>query len=176
MRCPRAGRYGPSPGGLGISLPALGPVREVLTGLGQAGAGNARGGACETRPGWRSIGSQAPAKSQEAWPGLSLGDQLSPWREPRWNAGRRARSAERAPQRRLRRLSASAGVPLPFLFSFCRSVGRRDKQSPERWETGAEVQELAGRIKKSRRGNDELFSPLPACGERSDCQRSEQAG
>jgi len=39
------------------------------------------------------------------------------WREPRWNAGRRARDASRAPQRKLRRMVLSVfGVPLPFLF------------------------------------------------------------
>jgi hypothetical protein len=38
VRCPRAGGYGPFPGGLGIILPALGPAREVLhwTGTGAA--------------------------------------------------------------------------------------------------------------------------------------------
>ena len=44
---PAGGSYAPFPGGLGINLPALGPVREVLAGLGQvfffSGAGNARG-------------------------------------------------------------------------------------------------------------------------------------
>ena len=38
VRCPRAGGYGPFPGGLGIIPPALGPAREVLhwTGTGAA--------------------------------------------------------------------------------------------------------------------------------------------
>jgi hypothetical protein len=43
---------------------------------------------------------------------LSLGDQLSPWREPQWNAGRRARPAGRAPH------LASAAVTTR-LSAFC---------------------------------------------------------
>ena len=59
-------------------LPVLRPVREVLTGLGQVIAGNARS-----------------AASQEAWPELRLGRRKSPWREPRWNADRRAGTVAR---------------------------------------------------------------------------------
>ncbi len=64
------------------------------------------------RPGWRSIGSQAPAESQEAWLELRLGDEQSPWQEPQWNAGRRARPAGRAPH------LASAAAKLR-LSAFC---------------------------------------------------------
>jgi len=49
--CGTRGRaYHLPPGGSGIILPALGPAREVLTGLGQAGADNARGDARGLRP------------------------------------------------------------------------------------------------------------------------------
>src|ERR1700691_5944659 len=58
VRCPRAGRYGLLPGGLGIILPALRPAREVLhwTGTG-FGAGimpaeTARG---LSPPGWGEL-------------------------------------------------------------------------------------------------------------------------
>jgi hypothetical protein len=46
---------------------------------------------------------------------LSLGDQLSPWPEPQWDAERRARSAERAPRPQgAGDDDASLGVPLPL--------------------------------------------------------------
>ena len=44
----------PFPGGLGISLPALGPAREVLAASGAAGTGGVKPaafGACPVKPG-----------------------------------------------------------------------------------------------------------------------------
>jgi len=44
----------------------------------------------------RPYRTKRPGLSPEAWPGAeSLGNQLSPWQEPRWDAERRARSARR---------------------------------------------------------------------------------
>jgi hypothetical protein len=53
-------------------------------------------------------------------PTLSLRDEQSHWREPRWNAGRRARLARRAPRREVRRFRnsvfrRSASFFLPWL-------------------------------------------------------------
>ena len=80
VRCPRAGPHQPrSRAASGISLPALRPACEVLHWTGTGGAGNAR------------LLRDRTFTSQEAWPELSLGDDDSLWREPWWNAGRRAR-------------------------------------------------------------------------------------
>ena len=96
-------------------LPALRPAREVHR--------CDRGGALRLSP-------QLHVPSREAWPEAEPSGRKSRWREPRWNAGRRARpQAEggasrltpwRVPHAACVRESnpASAGVPLPFIFSF----------------------------------------------------------
>ncbi len=130
------------------------------------------------RPGWRSIGSQAPAESQEAWLKLRLGDEQSPWREPQWNAGRRARPAGRAPHLASAELRlAPFGVLLPFLsfvlsfvFGF-RAAPDRDGSGPPlpgSSDKGRECGEVfgtgvlnsSGANQKTHRENENLF-PLP---------------
>jgi hypothetical protein len=81
-------------GGADISLPALRPAREVLAATG-AGAGG------------RPPPLLAP-RSAKPGPTLNLGMRHSLGREPRWNAGRRARPAGREPHRRMRRLEIRA--------------------------------------------------------------------
>jgi hypothetical protein len=53
----------------------------------------------------------------------SLGDQLSLWQEPQWNADRRARFAKRALRRRVQQLTTrlSAFCFLVFFRSFVRA-------------------------------------------------------
>ncbi len=66
------------------------------------------------------------AASQEAWPEPRLGRRKSPWREPWWNAGRRAGALRPSP-RRFRCggfCNTLAGVPLPFLQTVRRREGR----------------------------------------------------
>jgi len=142
-RCPRAGGYGPSPGGSGIMSAALRPAREVLTGLGQAKAGNAR-----------------QTTSQEAWPELRLGVTFkSPWREPRWN-GRQASAPRKAePQPDGAEVVAQR---LPAFASFCSGTkGRRQRSAPSHGEgTGFfENGETATRAQIAPRERDRLSAP-----------------
>ena len=107
MRCPRAGLHHlRSRAASGISLPPP-PYPPPQAGEGREGvargasldwdrffgAGNTRcNGARSPPPGWGGrTGSSAPAKSQEAWPEVEPWGRKSLWREPWWNAGRRAR-------------------------------------------------------------------------------------
>jgi hypothetical protein len=86
-----------------------------------------RGARCNWVRRWRPCPPCLALASHEAWPELRLRDDDSLWPEPRWNAGRRARPAGCAPQRKLRRrCSASYGVPLPFSFFFGVRVLRPD--------------------------------------------------
>src|SRR3984957_4915691 len=78
----RGGSSLPLPGGLGISLPALGPAREVHR--------------WKCHRGWRDSCRVWPL-CHEAWPRLSLGMNSPIGTEPWWDAERRARSALRAP-------------------------------------------------------------------------------
>ena len=145
-RCPRAGaRHLRFRAAWASCLPALRPARRrarCIAGLGQAGAGNARGAARGLRP---PVG--AGFEDQTLRPSrrkhgltLSLGDEHSLWREPRWNAERRALPLERcrAPspspasgrgqEETARRMDyASLGVPLPFIAG----------SEPERTSSGA---------------------------------------
>ena len=82
------------------------------------GAGNTRGAARGLRP---PVGAAVSDRAlrpspRKHGPRLSLGDEQSPWREPRWNADRRAHPAGCEPHRKMRRMDcALVGVPLPFL-------------------------------------------------------------
>jgi len=163
VRCPRAGRYGPFPGGLGIILPALGPAREVLhwTGTGY-GAGNTRGAACGPRPEGRPKDRTLRPRPRKHGLTPSLGDE-SPFGESReWNAGRRAASRDggrAAPLGAEDKGSASSGVPLPF----SRSRERKEEAKAPRLILKVEEprSENPQRRQKTRSGNDDLFSPLP---------------
>jgi hypothetical protein len=130
VRCPRAAaRHLRSRAAWASCLPALRPAREVFAGLGQAGAGNARGAARGLRPPVGAGFSDRTLRPSRRKHGLAprLGDEHSPWREPRWNAERRALPLERrratlvfairgADEGKARRLDdASFGVPLPFI-------------------------------------------------------------
>ena len=99
---------------------------RCIPGLGQAGAGNARGEAQDLRP---PVGAGVPDRAllpRPRKPGLklSLGDESSLWREPWWNADRRARPQRRVGASRLFVArtapagadisNASVGVPLPL--------------------------------------------------------------
>jgi hypothetical protein len=134
---PAGGGSSPShSGGFGHhALRYYGRSVRCFTGLGQAGAANARETARGLRPGWRSISSRAPATSQEAWPEAEL-----VWWQPTNQSrsgtptGERAKrmGAQTALVRGARAasadaevLSASVGVLLPFLF-FC-SPGERSE-------------------------------------------------
>jgi hypothetical protein len=84
---------------------------RCIAGSGRVTAGRARGAPCPTKHG----------------PGRALGMRYSPWQEPWWNAGRRARpQAEGGASRFLRGATAPAGAGLttvrlrafPFLYSF----------------------------------------------------------
>jgi len=61
----------------------------------------------------------AETGSQEAWPGPEPLGLASLWREPWWNAVRRARLARREPHRKMRRIRISVCRRSAFLFSFC---------------------------------------------------------
>jgi len=69
----------------------------------------------------------AETKSQEAWPGPEPWGLASLWREPRWNAGRRARCHQREPQSQDcgGYGSASFGVPLPFSLYVIASAAKQ---------------------------------------------------
>ena len=154
----------------GISLPASRPAREVLTVRGQlfrwfSGAGNTRGDAHDPRPGWRSIGSNAPDCLPKHGLVQSLGDQLSPWQEPRWDAERRAppQGAPRARKARVVTTRLSA-----FRFPFVCSLGRAHG-NPGHSASGEAVSNMVGQTARTRtkiapRERDRLRSPLPACG------------
>jgi hypothetical protein len=102
-------------------------------------------------------------------------------REPLWNAGRRARSAERAPRLKTRCWTAPFGVLLPFSFRSFFHAPRPIVMLPARHyriyltKIGLAARFLAwlrqnsGANKKTRRENETALSPHPARGERSDC-------
>ncbi len=80
---------------------------RCFTGLGQDGAGNARGAAYAPRPEGRPKGRTLRPRPRKHGLTLSLGDE-SPLGESReWNAGRRARLARREPHRWVRRIRIS---------------------------------------------------------------------
>ena len=96
-------------------LPALGPAREVH---------RWKWTRC-----WRGQPAAYGSAVHEAWPELSLRDEQSLGREPRWNAERRAAPAGAAPHRKVRRLdSAPFGVPLPFCLLFHLSPAGRGRE------------------------------------------------
>src|ERR1700722_2475714 len=103
----RGGSSLPLPGGLGISLPALGPAREVHR--------------WKCHRGWRDSCRVWPL-CHEAWPRLSLGMNSPIGTEPWWDAERRARSALRAPHPKGAEVGyASVGVRLLCFFPFLHS-------------------------------------------------------
>ena len=79
--------------------------REVLAGLGQVGAGNARTNCVGLPPEGGRLQDRRSATSQEAWPEAEPRDRKLPWAEPWWNADRRAR-----PQRRVGASRRSRGA------------------------------------------------------------------
>ena len=116
--------------------------------------------------------------SQEAWPELRLRRRKSLWREPWWNAGRRARpqaegGASRLsvarPARRLRAgvsTYASAGVPLPlFLTSSLRGAKRRS--NPERYRAALDC------FASSRNDDPSLFD-IAVCRTRAPSRRENE--
>jgi hypothetical protein len=96
------------------------PECEVLAGRGQVTAGNARKNCvrCCPRNGDRHSAALIPSPRKH---GLeqSLGEEISPWPEPRWDADRRAPPAGGAavPSSTAGWLHASVGVPFPFFRS-----------------------------------------------------------
>src|ERR1700733_10504025 len=102
-RCPRAGLQ-PAPGRLGYQSPG------ITTGTGGASLD------------WERRRRVTPVQtaSQEAWPEAEpLGWNNSLRREPRWNAGKRARSVERSPRRKMGRYGACvcrASASVVFLY------------------------------------------------------------
>jgi hypothetical protein len=102
----------------GISQPALRPECEVLrwTGTGQGRVTPAQTASVLPRQGddYR-IG--APPRPRKHGLELSLRDDDSLWREPRWNADRCAHAEGCAAVPAARQVGlASVGVPLPFFF------------------------------------------------------------
>ncbi len=75
----------------GINLPALPTGREVLAGLGQVKAGNARKNRVGSAPGMGIVTGSAPIPSPRKR-GLEQGpwEEISPGPKPWWNADRRA--------------------------------------------------------------------------------------
>jgi hypothetical protein len=106
----------------GIIRPALRPVREVLPGLGQAGAGNARLAAPSlSPPGW---GERDKAKRPRRVPGNMAWSRAEGARAPTVRAvvERRKASAlrfQRAPHRRMRRMTTYACRRSASLFCCC---------------------------------------------------------
>ncbi len=93
-------------------------VRGASLDWDRRGAGNARGEARGLRP---PVGAGLQDRTLRPGPRkhgltLSLGDQLSPWREPQWNADRRARFARRAPYRKVRRDTCVCRRSASFFF------------------------------------------------------------
>jgi hypothetical protein len=92
---------------------------------------------CAPRLG-RLSGPNAPAESPEAWPDAEPWGPTSPWREPQWNAGRRARPAGRAPHLASAEVGdiAPAGVLLPLFAGseskriWCRVECREARERP----------------------------------------------
>ncbi len=128
----RPAERGAVPAGRGFVPPALGRLGHhpagTMTGMRGArwtgigfGAGNAREDAQGLRPrlGGRT-GSNAPDRPRKHGLTPRLGDQPSSWREPQWNADRRARPAGCALRRQVQqvttRLSAFCFLVL-FFFS-----------------------------------------------------------
>ncbi len=182
--------FGSSPllsGGLGIILPALGPAREVLAGLRQDGAGNARGEVHDLRPGWRSMGSCAPPESQEAWPDAEPWATSCPLGESRSGTptGVRALQGARRTARCGTCKTASVGVLLPFYLLLdaapivMTSGGPQPGLSDEGRLRRSFLQWLwqnSGANKNTRRENECPYSPLPACGERSSARSAAGEG
>ena len=95
MRCPRA-ELRPAPGRFRASVSRhYRPGREVLAGLGQVKAGNARKNCAASALAKGCDRTGANPKSQETWPEVAPEDGILFRAEPWWNADRRAR-----PQRR----------------------------------------------------------------------------
>ena len=132
VRRPRAEGYGPLPGGSGI-MPA-----GTTTG--------ARGASLQENRRRVRLCPLLPAAFREAWPEAEPSGRKSRWREPSWNAGRRARpqaeggasrltpwrvphaACVRAPRQCVCRRSASFCFLLrSFLFRHCRTTGSGPK-------------------------------------------------
>jgi hypothetical protein len=166
VRCPRAERYAPLPGGSGHL-----PLRYY--------------GRCVRCCHWTGTGewrvTPAGTASQEARPGAEPLGPTSLWQEPRWNADRRAHPAgcAAAPVKRCGGwFSALVGVPLPFFRHCERSEAIQSGSSDE---LGNEIRSAAPcwiasslpllamtGITRMRmhRGNESACAPLPARGER----------
>ena len=85
-----------------------------------------------------------------------LGDQLSPWPEPQWDAERRARSAERAPRCERGFDDASLGVPLPLL-----DVARMSKAISGSGARGKALEKMvAGKLAREQKSRRETGSAL----------------
>ena len=136
--------------------------------VGISGAGNARGEARGLRP---PVGAGLQDRTLRTAPWkhgltLSLGDQLSPWREPRWDADRRAAPSHslfrergrvrvgaalrRQVQQLVTRLSAFC-----LLFSFSLGLQWRREQTKPRFfggKTGLRFSQPAARIKNRGAG------------------------
>ena len=141
VRCLRAERYTPLPGGSG-HLP-----RRYY-------------GRCVRCCHWTGTGERrvtpAGTASQEARPGVEPLGPASLWQEPRWNADRRARSVERAPHLRVRRwlYTAPVGVPLPSFFP----VSETKKEGRNSWLSWC----LLKQTRMRRHRENELTCPLGA--------------
>ena len=103
---------------------------RCFTGLGQGGAGNARGAACAPRPEGRSKDHTLRPRPRKHGLTPSFGDE-SPFGESReWNAGRRAASREGGePHRWVRRIRISVYRRSASFFSFPGAKGRSQSSS-----------------------------------------------
>ena len=87
-----------------------------------------------------------------------LGDQLSPWPEPQWDAERRARSARARPVPARRGSTyASLGVPLPLLFAAWVGTGKNPGIAQ-----GEAVRKNGG-MKNSRANKNRAVRPGALC-------------
>ena len=102
MRCLRMGPYTLFPGSFGHQSPG------IMTGTGGASLDWDR----------RRRVTPVPTASQETWPEAEPWDEDSLWREPRWNADRRAAPPDKgsAAPDGAEVVPAFVGVPLPFSF------------------------------------------------------------
>ena len=135
----------------------------------------ARGASLDWDRRWRVMPVQTA--SQEAWPGLRLRRRKSLWREPWWNAGRRARpqaegGASRLsvarPARRLRAGGTDLRLPafrfLYFLPSSLRGAKRRS--NPERYR-------CTGLLRFARNDDPSLFD-IAVCRTRAPSRRENE--
>jgi hypothetical protein len=143
------------------------PECEVLAGLGQVTAGNTRKNCVRVCPrnGDRRSAALTPSLRKH---GLeqSLGEEISLWPEPRWDADRRAPPAGGAavPSSTAGWLHASVGVPFPF---FCSCFVGWAEQSE------AHADQRFGNTYRRGHGAPRLSPPYEAMLRRDHAPRSE---